>query len=180
MAEPGSRTAEDRWAELEGYAVEAFGAGPAERRWVTHDLLPSDSVPFIGRVAPGADRRWVISGFQKWGISTSYVAADLLLGELEGAPRPAAALFDPRRMASSLTVKLAQDGARAVKHLVVDRLVDLRPGRRRRPRCSHLGCVLDFDEAERSWDCPCHGSRYDAEGGVICGPATKAIDVPPA
>jgi hypothetical protein len=132
-------------------------------------------VPFIGRVAPGAERRWVITGFQKWGISTSYAAADLLLGELEGSSRPWASLFDPRRLAPSLTTKLVEDGLRAARHLVVDRLVDLKPGRPKRPRCTHLGCVLAFDDAEQSWDCPCHGSRYEADGSVICGPATTDL-----
>lgn len=179
VAETEGRSSRDRWADLERYATGVLGTGAAEHRWVAHDLIPSDHVPFIGRVAARAHRRWVISGFQKWGISTAHVAAAVLLGELNGAPHPAADLFDPRRLAPSLTTKLAQDGARAVRHLVVDRLVDLRPGRRRRPHCTHLGCVLDFDADERTWDCPCHGSRYDADGGVISGPATRPLRTPP-
>jgi glycine/D-amino acid oxidase-like deaminating enzyme len=179
VAETGGRTSDERWRDLEQYATGVLGAGAPEHRWVAHDLIPSDHVPFIGLVAPGAHRRWVISGFQKWGISTAHVAADLLLGELEGAPRGWAGLFDPRRIVPSLTTNLLQDGARAVRHLVVDRLVDLRPGGRRRPRCTHLGCVLDFDADEQTWDCPCHGSRYDAVGSVIAGPATRPLSDPP-
>ena len=121
---PDGRTSDDRWADLERYATGVLGSGAAQHRWVAHDLIPSDHVPFIGRVAPRAHRRWVISGFQKWGISTAHVAADVLLGELNGAPRPSAELFDPRRLAPSLTTNLVQDGVRAVRHLVVDR-----PGR---------------------------------------------------
>jgi hypothetical protein len=179
VAETDGRTSDDRWADLERYATGVLGSGAAQHRWVAHDLISSDHVPFIGRVAPRAHRRWVISGFQKWGISTAHVAADVLLGELNGAPRPSAELFDPRRLAPSLTTNLAQDGVRAVRHLVVDGLLDLRPGRRRRPRCTHLGCVLDFDADERTWDCPCHGSRYDADGAVISGPATRPLRNPP-
>ncbi len=175
VAETGGRTSADRWADLEQFATGSLGSGAAEHRWVAHDLVPSDHVPFIGRVAPGAHRRWVISGFQKWGISTAHVAADVLLGEMDGSPRPAAELFDPRRIASTLTPSFVQDGLRAVRHLVVDRLVDLRPGRRRRPRCTHLGCVLDFDADVQTWDCPCHGSRYDADGTVVSGPANRPL-----
>lgn len=177
VAEHGGRSSAERWADLERYAREQLGAGEVTHRWVAHDLEPSDCVPFIGRVAPGAERRWVATGFQKWGIATSWVAADLLLGEMEGAPRSWAPLFDPRRIAPSLTSRLAQDAARSLRHLVVDRVRDLRPGQPRRPRCSHLGCVLDFDEDERTWDCACHGSRFDAEGAPIAGPASRPVSV---
>ena len=170
VGEHGNRSSEARWTALERFAVTNLSAGAATHRWVAHDLTPSDHVPFIGRVAAGAERRWVATGFQKWGIATAYVAADLLVGELEGTPRPWAPLFDPRRVAASLTTELVRDGVRAARHLVVDRLVDLRPGHERRPRCTHLGCVLAFDEAEQSWDCPCHGSRYETDGSVISGP----------
>ena len=180
VGEPGDQSSDDRWDGLERWGATHLGIDAASHRWVAHDLLPSDRVPFIGRAAPRTDRRWVITGFQKWGISTSFTAADLLLGELEGSPRPWASLFDPRRLAPSLTSTLLEDGARAVRHLVVDRLVELKPGHARRPRCTHLGCVLAFDEAEQSWDCPCHGSRYDADGSVICGPAKTDLADPPA
>ena len=177
VGEHGDRSSDARWADLAGYATDVLGAGPAEHRWVAHDLVPSDHVPFIGRLAQGAERRWVISGFQKWGIATSHVAAELILGELEGTPRPWAGVFDPRRIASSLTTNLAQDGLRAARHLVVERLVDVRR-RERRPRCTHLGCVLAFDDAEQTWDCPCHGSRFDATGAVVSGPAVRPTETP--
>ena len=43
------------------------------------------------------------------------------------------------------------------------------------PVCTHLGCIVRFNVAERSWDCPCHGSRYDVDGAVLQGPATRAL-----
>ena len=43
-------------------------------------------------------------------------------------------------------------------------------------RCTHLGCLLHFNAAERSWDCPCHGSRFDVDGAVLAGPATEALE----
>jgi glycine/D-amino acid oxidase-like deaminating enzyme len=176
--ELGDRRAEDRWSDLEGFARDVLGTGPAAHRWVAHDLITSDHVPFIGRLSPRAQRRWVISGFQKWGIATSFVAGDLILGEMDGTARPWASLFDPRRIASSLTNELVQDGVRAVRHLVVERVKDLPAGRDRRPRCTHLGCVLGFDEAEQTWDCPCHGSRFAADGTVVSGPAVRDLDRP--
>ena len=92
VGEHGNRSSEARWAALERLATTDLSAGAATHRWVAHDLTPSDHVPFIGRAAAGAERRWVATGFQKWGIATAYVAADLLLGELQGTPRPWAPL----------------------------------------------------------------------------------------
>lgn len=177
VGELGGRSAEQRWAALESSARE-LGAGDAAFRWVAHDLVPSDGVPFIGRIGPGADRTWVAAGFQKWGISTAMVAADLILGEVQGAPRPWAPVFDPRRVADSVTVGLAKNAVRAARHLVVDRVGELlHPDDIPSPRCTHLGCVLAFDDHEQTWDCPCHGSRYDATGQVISGPAVSPLDL---
>jgi len=176
VGEPGDMTAAERWERLSRYASEVLGAGEVAFRWAAHDLLPSDGVPFIGRAWAGADRTWVATGFQKWGISTAMVAADLFLGELEGTPRPWASAFDPGRLADSITVKLAKDAVRAVRHVVGDRIADLASTDERRPRCTHLGCVLAFDDDEGTWDCPCHGSRYDQDGKVICGPAVADLD----
>jgi glycine/D-amino acid oxidase-like deaminating enzyme len=176
VAEPEGRTAQQRWSELEAYAL-TLGAGPATHAWVAHDLVPSDHVPFIGRISPGARRVLVATGFAKWGISTAMAAADLFLGELEGQPRPWAATFDPTRIAPTLTKDFVSDGLRAVRHLVWDRVADVVHRRPRRPRCTHLGCELAFDEAQATWDCACHGSRFDAEGRVVSGPAVADLDL---
>lgn len=172
------RSPDERYAALEVYAREQLGATDVTHRWAAHDLVPSDGVPFIGRLAPGASRRWVAAGFQKWGISTAWVAADLLSAELDGDSRPWADVFDPTRVAASLTRKLVEGAARSARHVVVDRLADLAPGADRRPRCTHLGCVVSFDESEQTWECPCHGSRFAADGSVVAGPASTPLDLP--
>jgi hypothetical protein len=83
-----------------------------------------------------------------------------------------------RANADSLTVSLAKDAVRSVRHLVGDRLGELlHPDATDAPKCTHLACVLAFDDGEQTWDCPCHGSRYDREGQVICGPAVTALDL---
>jgi glycine/D-amino acid oxidase-like deaminating enzyme len=168
---------DQRYERLARFALEELGATSVTHRWAAHDLIPSDGVPFIGRLVPGTQRRWVAAGFQKWGISTAWVAGDLILGALDGTPRPWASVFDPTRLAASVTVRLAQGAARSARHVVVDRVADLLPGHQRRPRCTHLGCVVSFDDSEGTWECPCHGSRFDAEGRVVSGPATTPLEL---
>jgi glycine/D-amino acid oxidase-like deaminating enzyme/nitrite reductase/ring-hydroxylating ferredoxin subunit len=180
IGEDQGRGSADRWAALASYAADALGAGAVTHRWVAHDLAPSDGIPFIGRCGPGAQRTWVATGFEKWGISTAFVAADLIRGELAGSPPPWAALFDPRRIAASATTELVRTGVRSARHLVVDRVKDALTGQEKRPRCTHLGCTLTFDTDERTWDCPCHGSRFGDDGQVVSGPATKPIRVDPS
>jgi glycine/D-amino acid oxidase-like deaminating enzyme len=175
VGELEGRSPQQRWSELEAYAL-TLGAGAATHRWVAHDLVPSDHVPFIGRISPSSRRVYVATGFGKWGISTAMAAADLFLGDIEGRPRPWAGTFDPTRIAATLTVDFVKDGLRAVRHLVWDRVADVLHGGHRRPRCTHLGCELAFDDAQGTWDCPCHGSRYDAGGRVVCGPAVTDLD----
>src|SRR3546814_20453338 len=111
-----------RWVALARFCRERLGAGEVARRWVAHDLGPSDRVPFIGRLAPGSQRRLVACGFQTWGISTAYVAADLAVGAIDGTTRPGSALFDPTRLASSVTSEPASGAARTLRHFIRDRL----------------------------------------------------------
>jgi glycine/D-amino acid oxidase-like deaminating enzyme/nitrite reductase/ring-hydroxylating ferredoxin subunit len=178
LGEPGERSAEDRWAALEACAAE-LGAGPVRHRWTAHDLVPSDAVPFIGPSAGLPHRSWVAAGFAKWGISTAMAAADLITAGIAGEELPWGELFDPRRLADSATVALAKDAGRAVRHAVIDRVADALPGHDARPRCTHLGCVLAWDEPEQTWDCACHGSRFAPDGQVVSGPARKPLDPVP-
>ncbi|MDP1819245.1 MAG: FAD-dependent oxidoreductase [Acidimicrobiales bacterium] len=177
VGKPGDESPDERLDELDRYAQGSLGAQPAMHRWAAHDLVPSDSVPFIGRSAPGKQRSWVATGFGKWGISTAMVTADLILGEMEGRRRQHADVFEPGRLADNLTKKLVRDAARSLQHTVIDRVEELLPGRERHPTCTHMGCRLRFDDREQTWDCPCHGSRFDAAGQVVCGPAVADLDL---
>ncbi|HLM63074.1 MAG TPA: FAD-dependent oxidoreductase [Acidimicrobiales bacterium] len=192
---------------LESWAREHFAVRAVGRRWAAHDHVPTDHLPFVGRLTPGSNR-WVATGFQKWGFSTSGVAGAVIAAGIAGEDHPATRLLDPARLRSTLTRQLAQDGLRVTSRLVGDR-VAVRVGRRsadlaalgpgdgivahtdRGPTavcrdgsgtlhevsavCTHQGCLVRFNRAQVSWDCPCHGSRYAPDGTVLAGPATKDL-----
>jgi glycine/D-amino acid oxidase-like deaminating enzyme len=161
-----------RWETLTSWAVERFGGVDVTHRWATHDLVPTDHVPFIGRLAPGAQRRWVATGFAKWGMTNGYVAAHLITEAIGGRHVSWAGAFAATRIASTINRELVSAGKSAVKHLVGDRIT-----RRDAPRCTHQGCVLTPDDALGTWDCPCHGSRFTADGQVVQGPANKPLEL---
>ncbi len=164
----------NRWTELERWAEQHIGAVDVAHRWATHDLVATDHVPFIGRLTPNARRRWVATAFGKWGMTNAYVAARIIRDGIDQKERaPWASTFDSTRIRSTLNRELLSAGVNAVQHIVGDRVT-----RRPEPRCSHQGCVLRKDDALNTWDCPCHGSRFDENGTVLQGPAVKGIKTP--
>lgn len=160
----------DRWDALAAWTTGAFGPAEVTHRWATHDLVTTDRMPFIGRLVPGAHRRWVATGFAKWGMTNAYVAARLITEAIGGGSVPWAHAFDSTRVASTVNRQLWSLGRKTATHLVSDRL-----SRRGEPRCTHQGCVLRRDAALDTWDCPCHGSRFQADGSVVQGPATTPL-----
>ncbi|HUR76418.1 MAG TPA: FAD-dependent oxidoreductase [Acidimicrobiales bacterium] len=167
----GESASSDRWSALEAWAAKHVGQTEVLHRWATHDLVTSDHVPFIGRLKSGAERRWLATGFGKWGMTNGYVAARLITdGVCQNEPQPWASTFDSTRVRASLTHEMKSNIGAAVHHLVGDRIA-----RRPEPRCTHQGCVLRRDDALDTWDCPCHGSRFEADGTVIQGPANAPL-----
>jgi glycine/D-amino acid oxidase-like deaminating enzyme len=166
----GQANAAERYERLGAWARERFGLEP-ELRWATQDQMPVDGVPYVGRHDPLSPNLWVATGFKKWGLAMGTAAAELLTARIAGREHAWTPLFDPNRVrvrASGPT--FAKENANVGYHFVTDRL--LKHGN---PRCTHLGCLLDWNAAEETWDCPCHGSRFAASGGVIEGPAVRPL-----
>jgi glycine/D-amino acid oxidase-like deaminating enzyme len=158
------------WSTLRAWAAERFATTAVTHEWATHDLVTSDHVPFVGRLAPGSSRRWVATGFGKWGMTNGFVAADIIAAAIDGRTVPWAGAFDATRIGASINRSLVGAARTAVDHLVVDRLT-----RRPEPRCTHQGCVLREDIGTGSWACPCHGSRFELDGRVVQGPARAPL-----
>jgi glycine/D-amino acid oxidase-like deaminating enzyme len=167
----GQADAAQRYERLSGWARERFGLEP-ELRWATQDQMPVDGVPYVGPHDPLSSGVWVATGFRKWGLAMGTAAGELLTAQIAGREHPWAELFDPHRVrARASAVPFAKENANVAYHFVADRVT-----KRGAPRCTHLGCLLDWNSAEETWDCPCHGSRFAASGEVIEGPAVRPLE----
>ncbi|TMK40521.1 MAG: FAD-dependent oxidoreductase [Actinobacteria bacterium] len=201
-----SKATAERYETLERFARAHWDVEAVTHRWSAQDPVPYDHLPMIGRYTPRSSRLYVASGFMKWGLSGGTMAAILLNDLIAGRANRWAAHFNPNRLSVRSAPKLAQLNAKVGLELIGDRLrpaqanspADVPTGQARvvrdrlgktgvyrdpdgtlhavSLRCTHLGCLLRFNTAERSWDCPCHGSRFDADGTVLEGPATKALE----
>jgi glycine/D-amino acid oxidase-like deaminating enzyme/nitrite reductase/ring-hydroxylating ferredoxin subunit len=199
----GQANAAERYERLEAWARERFGIEP-ELRWATQDQMPVDGVPYVGRHDPLSSGIWVATGFRKWGLAMGTAAAELLAAQIAGRDHRWTELFDPQRVrprasASSFVKENANVALRFVGDRVAKRgdVDDIGPGEGRivgaglgqravyrdddgalhelSARCTHLGCIVNWNTAERTWDCPCHGSRFAASGEVIEGPAVRPL-----
>lgn len=155
------------WRLPESVAKQYYPQATIAARWATQDCMTLDAVPYIGRYSPNTPNLYVATGFQKWGMSTAMAAATILTDLIREKDNPYAPLFSPER--SILHKQLLCNGVETAVNL-------LRPTK---PRCPHLGCALHWNPAERSWDCSCHGSRFDEEGKLLNNPATDDLKHPP-
>jgi glycine/D-amino acid oxidase-like deaminating enzyme len=167
----GQADAAQRYERLSAWARARFGLEP-ELRWATQDQMPVDGVPYVGRHDPLSPNVWVATGFKKWGLAMGTAAAELLAARITGREHPWAGLFDPNRIrARAGAPAFAKENANVAYHFLADRVL-----KRGAPRCTHLGCLLDWNSVEETWDCPCHGSRFAASGEVLEGPAVRPLE----
>ena len=152
------------FAQLRAVAQNAYPDAAIRFAWAAQDCMSLDGMPYIGAHRKGAPYLHVATGFNKWGMTGSMLAATMLAEQIETGTSPLAGLLWPRR--SMLHPALFSNIGTAALHL-------LKPGR----RCSHLGCALHWNESEQSWDCPCHGSRVDCRGRLTDNPAKRGISI---
>jgi glycine/D-amino acid oxidase-like deaminating enzyme/nitrite reductase/ring-hydroxylating ferredoxin subunit len=194
-----------RFARLESFGRAELGAMTFDRRWSGQVIEPNDGLPLIGE-NPGTTHLYVASGFSGNGITFGTLAAMIFRDAILGVANPWAEIYEPRRLKPFAQGRYYSENADFPKTLAKDRLahgevesVDqiprgegrlMRKGRRmlavyrdeqgslhtRSAVCTHLGCYVHFNRAEQSWDCPCHGSRFDPRGAVLNGPATRALE----
>lgn len=148
------------FAELEEFAGRHYPNAKIKYRWAAQDCMTLDGVPYIGRYSACTTDLYVATGFNKWGMTSSMVSARLLNDLVQGKENPYARVFSPSR--TILRPQLAANAVEAVVSLLTPTV----------PRCPHMGCALKWSKAEHSWECPCHGSRFEENGKLIDNPAT--------
>ncbi|MCL2513936.1 MAG: FAD-dependent oxidoreductase [Oscillospiraceae bacterium] len=152
------------WRILRDFAANAYPKAVEKYRWATQDCMTLDGAPYIGRYGKAAEGLYVATGFNKWGMTSSMVSAMLLADLIMGHKNGYAEVFSPQR--GMIKPQLLVNGLAAAGNL-------LKPTAR---RCPHMGCALKWNPAEQSWDCPCHGSRFDGKGILLDNPATGGIN----
>jgi glycine/D-amino acid oxidase-like deaminating enzyme/nitrite reductase/ring-hydroxylating ferredoxin subunit len=206
--ELGHGDAVEKFEALEKLARERFPVAGFEHRWSAHDFMPDDGLPYVGRLQPLSDRVLTVTGLHKWGLAFGAEAGRILADVVAGRPNEGAETFDPWRLPPlSGAAQWAKHNADSGVHFFADRakrggsVEDLAPGEGGvfgdgiaqkavhrdddgvlhavSARCTHLGCIVRWNGAERTWDCPCHGSRFEAGGDVANGPATRPLEQRP-
>ncbi|WP_394843508.1 FAD-dependent oxidoreductase [Pendulispora brunnea] len=197
--------AEDCWTRLEEYARVRFGVAPVTHRWSGQILEPVDGLPYIGKIPgkeklsigvgysgngmtfgtlagmllaePDAPRaRELLQLYAPSRVKPVASAKDFVA---ENVDFPAHFVGDRLRAPDARSVEEVERGEGKIVKLGGERLAVYRDDAGAlhafSPVCPHLGCHVAFNNAERSWDCPCHGSRFDTEGRLLHGPAARGL-----
>lgn len=147
------------WQELRTFAKKYYPSSAEKYFWAAQDCMTLDGVPYIGVYSKNMPECFVATGFNKWGMTSSMAAAMILTDMITGKENPYAAVFCPSR--NMLKPQLFFNGCEAITNLLTIS----------KKRCPHLGCALKWNNTEHSWDCPCHGSRFEADGKLLDNPA---------
>ena len=194
---------------LEAFAKESFAAKEFLYRWSAQDLETPDKVPYIGRISEGNPNIFIASGYRKWGMSHGTAAGLLISDLIIGKENPYENLYIPTRFNADPSLKnIVKENLNVAAHLIGGKLErpdkeikDIKEGegaaitiKGRRAgayktesgelfvvetTCTHMGCEVNWNSGDSTWDCPCHGSRFSYEGEVVEGPADlplKRID----
>ena len=154
------------WKEISEFAAAHYPDAQTRYHWATQDCITLDEVPYIGAYSKRTENLYVATGFNKWGMTSAMTAAMLLRDMITKKECSYAPVFSPSR--TMLRTQLFINAFEATTNLLAPTT----------KRCPHLGCALKWNPQERSWDCPCHGSRFTETGELIDNPATDDLRMP--
>lgn len=153
------------FSELSEFAKKHYPNAKTAAKWAAQDCMTLDGIPYIGKYSPLSENLYVSTGYGKWGMTSAMISAMLLTDLITGQENEFSELFSPNR--TILRKQLFVNAAEAVVNLITPTV----------PRCPHMGCALKRNDEEKSWDCPCHGSRFDKNGKLRDNPAMKDVNI---
>lgn len=190
---------------LEEFGQDVMGIEEIKYRWSAQDLYTLDKVPYVGPITSNKPNILVATGYRKWGMSNGIAAAHLLSDLVLEKENPYQDLYSPSRFYADPSIKqFLMKNLDVAGHLIegkIDiadkRIEDIRNdegsvvvinGKRAGcykdadgnlnlvdTTCTHMGCEVEWNSGDRTWDCPCHGSRFSVQGDVVEGPAKKPL-----
>lgn len=202
---PGTvKDTSQKYQALIEFSRQYFNSDSIIYEWSTQDYMSIDQMPYVGSLHKGNQQQFVATGYCKWGMSNGTAAALVLNDLVRGIESPYASLFAPSRLNSKMGLKnlVVYNSKIAFEYLKgklndEDKVFNLEPDQSTTIKtedgkygiykdlegdvfmldltCPHLGCELAFNTAERTWDCPCHGSRFSYKGEIIEGPAHDSL-----
>lgn len=195
----------DSYLKLRQAAKEFYPASIEKYNWSAQDCITLDGVPYIGHYSNSTHTLYVATGFNKWGMTSSMVSAIIISDMIRGHINKYSDIFDPHRFNITASAKnILENGSEVVSSMIIKKLdipkeniehiknneggiieyegekIGVYKDELGEPffvntRCTHLGCELKWNPNELSWDCPCHGSRFDYKGFLIDNPAIKNL-----
>lgn len=194
------------YKSIETYAKEIYPSMKVKYRWATQDCVSLDKVPYIGNSSNLMPNIYIATGYKKWGMTTSHVAAEIIRDKILGKENKYEEIYKATRIqalknykefgnilkqtAYSLGINKIKPSEYKLEDLKKDsggiveyngKKVGIYKDKEGKiyavePYCKHLGCELSWNNLEKTWDCPCHGSRYDYTGKLITEPSVKDLD----
>jgi Rieske Fe-S protein len=196
----------ERLARLEAWTRERFPVGAVEYRWSGQVMEPVDGLGYIGRNPGDKGHVFVATGDSGQGMTHGTIAGMLISDLIIGRANEWARLYDPSRKSLKAGAEYAKENLNVAAQYTdyvtpgeVGSEDEIRPGHgavlrhglktiavyrdergalhKRSAVCPHLGCIVQWNSLEMSWDCPCHGSRFGTDGRVLNGPALGGLEV---
>ena len=196
---------DEEYSTLATFSQQVFDVENIKYRWSAQDLVTLDKIPYIGEITTGEPNILVATGYRKWGMTSGTLAALLFRDIILKRKNPYRDIYSPSRFYAHPSLKkFFVTNANVVKHLIKGKLdlpqrntedipngegAVISVGGHRKgaykdengkvyvvdTTCTHMGCEVEWDKGEKSWDCPCHGSRFSYTGEVLEGPAEKPL-----
>ncbi|MCO5388277.1 FAD-dependent oxidoreductase [Desulfosporosinus sp.] len=192
------------YQNLMDFAQELFTVEEFSYRWSTQDCTSMDDIPYIGQMTSDRPNLYIASGFRKWGMTNSTVSGMILRDLIVQGESPWQEVYHPSRFTSSSAVNFIVQNADVGINFISGKLKSIEdtpsvePGEAKvtdvkghragvykdyhnefhivDTTCTHMGCEVQWNDAEHSWDCPCHGSRFTVDGKIVEGPAMKELE----